>query len=270
MVQQPLAEKSSISPTQRSVTSTSQSSVTGSNMGSCKGEERVHSCCDATNHNDMEMQARSESSYNPKYSVRLSDSTSSVFPNYHAPDSLKPPPQENPSHSQILSSLATPRNLRDIPTVLALSFHAVFEGLAIGLEGSSVEVWQMLAAIGSHKFIVTFSLSLQLMEAGTTSLGFALFLIFFSLTSPLGIGVGLAVLEIADDQTEVHQVTVAVLQGLAGGAIVYLVVFELIQRERGRDVAGLLQLVRIIRITNHHFLLSSSQLIHLFCSVCFG
>ena len=222
---------------------------TGSSGDICRREEKANSCCDATNHNDMEMQPRSEPSaaepgYNPKYSVRLSLSTSSVFPNYHPPDSLKPLPQEKPPPSN--PNLATPRILRDFFTVLALSFHAVFEGLAIGLEESSEDVWKMLAAIASHKFVITFSLSLQLMQAGTTRLGFGLFLTTFSLVSPLGIGVGLAVSGLADQTSEVHQVTVAVLQGLAGGVIIYLVIFELIHREKGKDVAGLLQLVAII------------------------
>ena len=33
------------------------------------------------------------------------------------------------------------RALRDFFTVLALSFHAVFEGLAVGLESSSSDIW---------------------------------------------------------------------------------------------------------------------------------
>ena len=33
------------------------------------------------------------------------------------------------------------RALRDFFTVLALSFHAIFEGLAIGLESSSSDIW---------------------------------------------------------------------------------------------------------------------------------
>ena len=67
----------------------------------------------------MELQPRSESStcessidpgYNPKYSVRLSLTTSSVFPNYHSPDSLKPSPQEKPfpSPSRLFLFLAKP------------------------------------------------------------------------------------------------------------------------------------------------------------------
>ena len=243
----------------------SQPSKTGNSGGnSIREEERVNSCCDATNHNDMEMQTsvtNTEPGYNPKYSVRLSDSTSSVFPNYHAPDSLKPLPQENPSESPpLFSLLAMPSVLRDFFLVLAVSFHAVFEGLAIGLEDSSEDVWKMLATTASHKFVLTFSVSLQLMQGGTTRLGFALFLITFTLISPLGIGVGLALLELT---AEVDQVTVAVLQGLAGGAIIYLVMFELIQRERGRDVAALLQLVPIIFITS----INKLVLLSVFCTM---
>ena len=218
-------------------------------------EERSNSCCDATNHNDMEMQDRSKSiggdpGYNPKYSVRLSLSTSSVFPNYQSPDSLKPAPQGKPPilRSQLLISLrGRPNLLRVVFTVLALSFHAVFEGLAIGLEDSDVDVWKMLAAIASHKFVITFCISLELLQAdGTAILRFCLFLISFSLVSPLGIGVGHAVSGMADQSSEVHQVTVAVLQGLAGGAILYLVIFEILLREKRRWVPGLLQLVGII------------------------
>ena len=85
--------------------------------------------------------------------------------------------------------------------MLALSIHAVFEGLAVGLEASSSNVWTMFAAIASHKFVLTFSdhhiltiltftfsrfvitfcVSLELLQAGTSTVGFSLALITFSL-----------------------------------------------------------------------------------------
>merc|ERR1712223_1934749 len=199
------------------------------------------------------MQPRSESStsessvdpgYNPKYSVRLSLTTSSVFPNYHSPDSLKPSPQEktSPSHSRLFLFLAKPSLLRNLYLVLAFSFLAAFDGLLIGLEDSSENIWKILTVIASHKLIITFCLSLELLQATSSNIGFGLFLLIFSLVSPLGVGVGLAV---SAEPTEDHQVIVAVLQGLAGGTIVYLVMFELVQRERGKKVAGLLQLLGI-------------------------
>ncbi len=39
---------------------------------------------------------------------------------------------------------------------------------------------------------------------------------------------------------------VAVLQALAGGTIIYVVVFEVLQRERSKSVSGLVQLVFVI------------------------
>jgi hypothetical protein len=39
----------------------------------------------------------------------------------------------------------TKSSLRDFFTVLALSFHAVFEGLAVGLEKESQDVWLLFA-----------------------------------------------------------------------------------------------------------------------------
>ena len=47
--------------------------------------------------------------------------------------------------------------------MLALSFHAVFEGLAVGLEESSPDVWTMFGAIATHKFIITFCVRFNLL-----------------------------------------------------------------------------------------------------------
>ena len=43
------------------------------------------------------------------------------------------------------ASANTKSSLRDFFTVLALSFHAVFEGLAVGLETDSKDVWLLFA-----------------------------------------------------------------------------------------------------------------------------
>ena len=53
-------------------------------------------CCDESSecHSDMERSGEDEgdgnnsSSYNPKYEVKLSQSTNTMFPNYHSPDSI--------------------------------------------------------------------------------------------------------------------------------------------------------------------------------------
>jgi len=154
--------------------------------------------------------------------------------------------------------LSTPGPIRDVFTVLALSIHAVFEGLAVGLESSSSSVWTMFAAIASHKFVITFCVSLELLQAGTSTVGFSLALITFSLVSPMGIGIGMAISELSSSDS---QMIVSIFQGISAGTIIYVVMFEVLQREMVRDVPGLMQLLGVmigfgamlmIQIFTHH------------------
>ena len=63
--------------------------------------------------------------------------------------------------------------------------------------------------------------------------------------SPVGTAVGILVSE-AGDGGEVHEVTIATLQGLAGGTILYIVMFEVLNTERLKDVPGIIQLLGIL------------------------
>ena len=58
------------------------------------------------------------------------------------------------SHQDSSKKVANGRTiaLRDFFTVLALSFHAVFEGLAIGLEPDSADIWILFAGNMSISF----------------------------------------------------------------------------------------------------------------------
>lgn len=79
------------------------------------------------------------------------------------------------SDSDVSSSQSLKPNLemnattiRDFVTVLALSLHAVFEGLAIGLEEDVEGVWKLFAGVATHKFVISFCVGLELKMAGET------------------------------------------------------------------------------------------------------
>ncbi|XP_076473044.1 uncharacterized protein LOC143302318 [Babylonia areolata] len=57
--------------------------------------------------------------------------------------------------------------VRALLLLLALSFHTVFDGLAVGLQESSAQVWGIMVGIAVHKALVAFCLGLDL--ASTTS-----------------------------------------------------------------------------------------------------
>ena len=59
----------------------------------------------------------------------------------------------------------------------------------------------------------------------------------FALISPLGTGIGIALSEsVNQDPMSMQTCAVSVLQGLATGTLLYVVFFEVIEKERGSKV----------------------------------
>ena len=62
---------------------------------------------------------------------------------------------------------------------------------------------------------------------------------------PVGTAVGILISE-AGVGGGVPEVTIATLQGIAGGTILYIVMFEVLNTERLKDVPGIIQLLGIL------------------------
>ena len=62
---------------------------------------------------------------------------------------------------------------------------------------------------------------------------------------PVGATVGILISEVGGGG-EVHEVTIATLQGVAGGTILYIVMFEILNNERLMDVPGIIQLLGLL------------------------
>ena len=50
--------------------------------------------------------------------------------------------------------------------ILALSLHAVFEGVALGLTGPASSVWFLFFAIACHKYVIAFCVGMQFINSG--------------------------------------------------------------------------------------------------------
>jgi len=134
--------------------------------------------------------------------------------------------------------------LRDFFTILALSLHAVFEGLAVGLEGHTDDVWTLFTAIACHKFVIMFCVCMELLQKGASKFIFFSYLVIFSLISSIGIAIGMIIIEANGKGADT--VLVATCQGIAGGTILYVVMFEILNRERVKEVQGLVQLLAVM------------------------
>ncbi|XP_049841014.1 uncharacterized protein LOC126291516 [Schistocerca gregaria] len=134
-------------------------------------------------------------------------------------------------------------SLRWLFTIVALSFHAIFEGLAVGLEKGAGDMWILVSAVAMHKLVITFCVGVKLVAAETRGPLVVLYMAVFAAVTPFGVGLGLLLEQLG--QGSVNTPAATILQAMAGGTLLYVVFFEVLQRERSSDNAGILQLAAI-------------------------
>jgi len=68
----------------------------------------------------------------------------------------------------------------------------------------------------------------------------------FALISPVGAGIGILISETVKSEAETQTVAVTVLQGLATGTLLYVVFFEVIEKERLKGTTGMVQVTFVL------------------------
>ncbi|KAL3284852.1 hypothetical protein HHI36_018991 [Cryptolaemus montrouzieri] len=158
--------------------------------------------------------------YNPAFYKTKSDSV--LFLEDNAPSQLCHVAHQEPCESSVPTI--------NIGLVIALTLHSLLEGLVVGLESTPSKVLLLLGAICSHKFVVGFCLGLEL--ASSTSVCRHIIGIFvFASGSVAGIALGAFVSNV---HNTVSDILMAVLQGMAGGTLLYVTLSEIVPRERAR------------------------------------
>lgn len=121
-----------------------------------------------------------------------------------------------------------PNWLRGLGIIVALSLHELFGGMAIGLEMSVSTVWFMTGAIAVHKLVLAFCIGMEIMMAHTRLLVAVIYLLVFSIVTPIGVGIGIAVSE--SSAANQPSTVSGILQGLACGTLIYVVFFEIVAK----------------------------------------
>ncbi|KAG8191197.1 hypothetical protein JTE90_011880 [Oedothorax gibbosus] len=134
--------------------------------------------------------------------------------------------------------------LRSFLLVLALSLHSVFEGLAIGLQTSIQSELKIFVAVLIHKCIIAFSLGTNLSGSQLQNASVIKGNLGFSLTSPLGILIGLIVVDFVHGIAMV--ITSGILQGLAAGTFLYITLFEVLPRELANGTDRMVKMACVV------------------------
>uniref|UniRef100_A0A3P8RJK8 Solute carrier family 39 member 1 n=1 Tax=Amphiprion percula TaxID=161767 RepID=A0A3P8RJK8_AMPPE len=132
---------------------------------------------------------------------------------------------------------------RSFMLFLSLSLHSVFEGLAIGLQSTDSKVLEICIAILVHKSIIVFSLSVKLVQSAVRPLWVAAYIGVFAVMSPLGIAIGISVMEA---ELAAGALIQAVLEGLAAGTFVYITFLEILPHELNSPGRQLLKALFIL------------------------
>lgn len=135
------------------------------------------------------------------------------------------------------------RSFSDLPLVLALSFHEVFEGLAIGLEERVDHVWYLFFAVASHKLIIALCIGMKLAGSGTKNSVLIAYVATFAFVTPVGIALGMLILHLGHTVDGEPGIMSVVLQGLAAGTLLYVVFYEVLP---GHKISGLFNLLSVI------------------------
>nr|XP_046248980.1 zinc transporter ZIP1 [Scatophagus argus] len=126
---------------------------------------------------------------------------------------------------------------------LSLSLHSIFEGLAIGLQSTDSKVLEICIAILVHKSIIVFSLSVKLVQSAVRPLWMAAYIVVFALMSPIGIAIGIGVMEA---QLASGALIQAILEGLAAGTFVYITFLEILPHELNSPGKQLVKVIFIL------------------------
>lgn len=142
--------------------------------------------------------------------------------------------KDNPSvETAIREKSSTASPLSGLVTIAALSFHDVFEGMAIGIEQDLNSILFLYLSIASHKYAIAFCIGLDLVMASSRLKTIVLSMMTFSLVSPIGVIVGMGLISVnpTKGKYDVDSPVSAVMQGIAGGTLIYVVCFEVLQRQ---------------------------------------
>lgn len=199
--------------------------------------------------NDDERRAGAASSSN------TSPRTSTPKPRYGAADDstseTSPPVRESSIRDDAMVEIVTPRGdaLRAILLISVLSFHSIFEGVAIGFQKTASQTLRIFGALSIHKCLVAFSLGLPLANPSAqrhlSSSSRLLLRLIFSVASPIGIGFGI-IIDLME-QSAATAIVTAGLQAIACGTFLFVVFVEARSSLLSIDISARVRLAWLCR-----------------------
>ena len=114
--------------------------------------------------------------------------------------------------------------------IVALCFHSVFEGIAIGVAETKDDAWKALWTISLHKIFAAIAMGIALLRMipNRPFLSCAAYAFAFAISSPIGVAIGIII--DATTQGAVADWIFAISMGIACGVFIYVSINHLLAK----------------------------------------
>ncbi|PKA49713.1 Zinc transporter 2 [Apostasia shenzhenica] len=141
-------------------------------------------------------------------------------------------PEDAVAHDQSVKTLLLKTSSfgDSILLIVALCFHSVFEGIAIGVAENQADAWKALWTVSLHKIFAAIAMGIALLRMipNRPLLSCVAYAFAFAISSPIGVAIGI----IIDETTEgrIADWIYAISMGLACGIFVYIAINHLLAK----------------------------------------
>lgn len=111
---------------------------------------------------------------------------------------------------------------------LGIIIHSVIIGLSLGASQSISTIKSLLAALSFHQFFEGMGLGGCISQAKFKSVSTAMMAIFFSLTTPIGIAVGIGISNIYREDSNTSLIVEGILNSASAGILIYMSLVDLL------------------------------------------
>ena len=123
-------------------------------------------------------------------------------------------------------------DIKDYVFAVGISVHALIEGIEVGfMEDASSTLFTPLIELILHKMMLAMSLVIQLFRGRVNWKATATIGVIYSMISPIGMAIGMAISESGSANTSSGMLTEAIFQALGSGALIYVVLMVILKKE---------------------------------------
>lgn len=111
---------------------------------------------------------------------------------------------------------------------LGIIVHFVVIGIALGAAESPKTIRPLLAALSFHQFFQGTGLGSCITQANFKRLSIVIMGLFFALTTPIGIGIGIGITNIYDENSPSALIVEGILNAASAGILIYMALVDLL------------------------------------------